>query len=426
MFAPVLCALLIGLPAIAQEPAAAPSEKPDSTSDETAATASAEEEQETADGAEEDPGRITVRWDDGLSMETADGRFEMSIGGRLHTDVSYLSDNEPFDGLLGTVDNGLEVRRARFHVDGRLYDRIEYKVDYDFAGGTVGGRDLYVGVLGWPFRARFGHVKEPYSLEELNSSRYITFMERSLANLFAPSRNTGILVAGRIGGDRFVWEAGAFRDTDGFAASTGDNYSISGRFTWNPIRESDSSRLLHLGVAVQHRFVDGVLALSARPGDHNAPKIIEIRIPATGATFVNFEAAANIGALHLQGEYHRVWVSSVDRNDPTLSGFYLQAGYFLTGEVRPFRGGDTAGRVRPRANFLDGGGGAWELAVRYAKIDLSEAVVQTPGKLSDVTLGVNWYWNPHVRWMLNYEIDNLTDADLETLHIVHARLSFDF
>lgn len=437
MMVVVVCASTAAFPAAAQQTAADSSGAPAPVADAAIAAdpgtppASSAAGQETppahdAEAADDNPGRMIVEWRDGLRMTSADGRFEMRLGGRLHTDVSYLSDELPFDGQFGTIEDGLEVRRARLFVQGRMYGRLEYKFDLDFAGGTVGGRDLYIGVRELPVLLRFGHVKEPYSLEELNSSNFITFMERSIANLFAPSRNTGILVGGEFADERLTWQAGVFRDTDGFAASTGDNYNVSGRLTWTPVRPDDGSRLLHLAGAVQHRFVDGLLSLSARPGDHNAPKIIEIRIPATAATFVNFEAAASIGSLHMQGEYNQVFVKSSERDDPELHGYYFQAAYFLTGERRPYRTGGTFDRVRPRANFLDGGPGAWEVGVRYAKIDLTEGVIQPPGELSDVTLGVNWYWNPHVRWMFNFEIDNLPDIETETLTIFHTRLQFDF
>ena len=58
-----------------------------------------------------------------------------------------------------------------------------------------------------------------------------------------------------------------------------------------------------------------------------------------------------------------------------------------------------------------GGMGAWELAVRLAEVDLSDwddiaagtgATGAHSGELETTTVGLNWYVNKNVRFMLNY------------------------
>ena len=39
-----------------------------------------------------------------------------------------------------------------------------------------------------------GHFKEPMGFEELTSSKYLTFMERSLTDSDQPSRNSGVMI----------------------------------------------------------------------------------------------------------------------------------------------------------------------------------------------------------------------------------------
>ncbi len=62
---------------------------------------------------------------------------------------------------------------------------------YDFAGGDADFKDVYVGLKKLPGvgTLKVGHFKEAFGLEELTSSKYITFIERSLpTEAFAPSR----------------------------------------------------------------------------------------------------------------------------------------------------------------------------------------------------------------------------------------------
>lgn len=353
-----------------------------------------------------------------------DAPFQLRIGGRLQADLNHVFQKEPFGGLLGKFESGTEVRRARLYAQGRAYERVEYKFEVDFAGGSVEARDMYVGIRGWPVAARFGHLKEPFSIEELTSGRFITFMERSLVNMFSPSRNMGLIVGRAFNDGRSTWAAGVFRDSDGFAASPGDNYNFTGRFTHALVYSGDSRKVLHLGLGLQHKEVDGFLRLRSRPGDHNAPGVIDVRIPATSADYASFELSANIGSLGLQAEYLSAWTRSADLGDPRLWGAYAQGSYLLTGETRPYSDGRFV-RLKPRHNFPDGPG-AWEVGLRYARVDLSEASPTSPNTLWNLTVGLNWYWTPNVRFTANYELAEIPQIAGEKFSAMHVRFWFDF
>ena len=54
---------------------------------------------------------------------------------------------------------------------------------------------------------------------------------------------------------------------------------------------------------------------------------------------------------------------------------------------------------------MKGEWGAWEIALRYSHLDLSDSGV-TGGLLNDVTVGLNWYLFHNLRWFLNYVYSN--------------------
>ncbi len=377
-------------------------------------------EQEEPD---KDPNDIRVFWHDGLRMETADQRFQLQIGGRVHLDTAFFADEDAFGGRFGKLENTTEVRRGRLHLLGYMYGSVDYKFELDFAGGQAEVRDMYLGVRNLPMTLRLGHQKEPWSLEAQTSSRFITFMERSLAIVFSPDRNFGVRVEKVMSG-RTSWSAGVFRQTDGFAAAVGDNYNLSGRVTHAPILQDDGRKLLHLGVAYTHKLVDGALTLDLRPDVHTAPKLVQLVVPATSADYLQGEVSANVGSLGLQGEYVQAWVKSVERNDPSLNGWYVQGSYFITGESRPYTG-TLFDRLKPKHNFLDGGSGAWEIAARYARADLSEGTETGLGVLAAFTAGLNWYWNPNVRLMFNYTRADINDLGTDPTSIYQWRMAFD-
>lgn len=87
--------------------------------------------------------------------------------------------------------------------------------------------------------------------------------------------------------------------------------------------------------------------------------------------------------------------SRVDRNngrpERNLDGYYVYASWFLTGESRPYRDGRFT-TIDPQGRW-----GAWEVTARNSAIDDGNG-----HRLNDITLGLNWYINQHLRLMANY------------------------
>jgi phosphate-selective porin OprO/OprP len=104
------------------------------------------------------------------------------------------------------------------------------------------------------------------------------------------------------------------------------------------------------------------------------------------------------------------------QTDSEYWGAFVYGSWFLTGENKNYsRIIKDWGRVKPNTNFwwvrtIDGhsdwGWGGWELAARWSYVDLSDAFAITgdgeAGLANNMTLGVNWYWNPYTRLMFNY------------------------
>jgi len=286
-----------------------------------------------------------------------------------------------------------------------------------------------------------GQMKEPFSLEELTSSNYNPFMERSIANgAFAPSRKSGILASNAVLDKRMTWGLGAFyADTDDDGDSNFDdvtNFDLTLRLTGLPYYEDDGEKLLHLGLGYSHQFRDEG-ETDARYRNRPESHLTDARLVDTGgidlddADLLNPELAFVWGPFSLQGEYFWTGLDASAADDPSFQGAYLFGTWFVTEEHRAYSTSSGAfSRVKPKSNFSPSGGGlgAWEIGARWSWLDLTENDLRG-GEENNFTLGVNWYWNPNYRFLFNYvyaDVDDREGAEDGSANIFQTRFQVDF
>jgi phosphate-selective porin OprO/OprP len=363
-----------------------------------------------------------TKWSNGFSVSKGDS-FSLKFGGRIQADYTFASADDEVEAALGAAnfEDGFEFRRARLFFEGTIYDRVELKAQYDFAAeGDPTFKDVWIGLQhGGDGIVQFGHFKEPFSLEEITSSKYLAFLERSLpVEAFAPRRNSGIGVNGA-SGDTLNWGVGAFYEADDFAVSAHeDRINLTGRVGFRPIYEDKGRRMVHLGLAVTDKQVEdgGSLRFRARPEAHFTTRMIDTgNFAADSALILGGEVAGVMDRFWFAAEYMLNDVDAPAVGDPTFSGYYAQAGFYLTDDYRRFKPGEGAfDRQKPSGNWdASGGPGAWEIVARFSSLDLTDQGI-VGGEQDDITLGVNWYLNPATRLMLNLvhaDADGLGEAD---------------
>jgi phosphate-selective porin OprO/OprP len=401
--------------------------------------------------AEKEGPKWKAYWKDGLRVESKDGKIKTRWGGRIMLDWATIRGEESFEDALEAEGEspplegtGVEFRRLRFFSSGTLYETVGYKLQVDLTGQDVDLKDAYIDIKKIPYVAnnvlRIGHNKEPISLEELTSSKYITFMERSLPTLaFAPSRNTGILLWNNVLNKRLVWELGYYYDVGDSGDYFNDfsNANLSARVAGTPWYR-DKTHLMHLGLGFSRKFRDqnvsgARLRFRARPETH----ITDMRLANTGrffaddANLLNPEAALVWGPVSFQGEYFWLQTDAPDENDPKFEGWYLYGSWFITGESRKYdQKGGTFGRVKPKNNFhiKEPGSGAFEVAARYSDLDLTDSEIQG-GEQQNITLGLNWYLNGSTRFMFNYvkaDLKKRENVPNDKIDIFQVRFQIDF
>ena len=151
---------------------------------------------------------ITTKWGNGYKLTSSDGEHSLKFGGRIMYD--YATWNTGDETYSGT-----EFRRVRFFNSGKVSGNIKYKLQLDFAGGDVSFKDVYMeAALPYVGNLKVGHFKEPFRLEALTSSKYMTFMERGLPIAFSPERNVGFMLHDSFMDDKLSIQAGLFKEAE--------------------------------------------------------------------------------------------------------------------------------------------------------------------------------------------------------------------
>src|SRR5690606_22538679 len=183
------------------------------------------------------------------------------------------------------------------------------------------------------------------------------------------------------------------------------------------------------------RVGDPTLTLSTRPESHNTSQVL-ISTGAIGGDVEDImlyggELAATLGPVALQAEYIRSNVNRGRADDLSFDGWYAQASWALTGEIRAYdvdKGGFKG--LSPTHPIGTGGSGGWELSARYSDMDLNDATI-IGGHERNATLGLSWYANNFVRvsgnWVHVFDIDRRgTPFDEETLDFLQMRMQFAY
>jgi phosphate-selective porin OprO/OprP len=339
-------------------------------------------------------------------IRSRDGNLRAVFGGRLHFDWrSYTGTATPPSTFL--------IRRARLETGGVLYKHYEFQVQLDFADtGSRMIRDAFINVhYTDPFQVQFGHFKAPFSQEELQSSKYIDFVERSSVNNLAPARSPGMMIHGKLAKGAVEYYAGAFnarRDVNLNTASTPEAYV---RVRFNPFKSSGPPVLQNfsLGGAFADGRHKGDNSFAGRTASQSA--IFFKAVPVNGEIVrANAEFWWRYKRFSLRGEYDQTHQSRENLgagggNLPGVvgKGLVFQTTYLLTGEEK------TEGGITPKVNFLGGqrGLGAWELALRYENLQMHDSV--NPSRAEAYTFGINWWLTKFVRYQSNFAFERFKD-----------------
>jgi len=342
-----------------------------------------------------------------LVFESKDTTFQWWFDSRIQVDGAKYFENK------NEMSDGTILRRVTFAMKTVLWKDWQAEIDFDISEAVLDMRDAFVQynipTINLSFKA--GNFKEPFGMEELNSSRLVTFMERSaVSNALALGRRVGL--SAQYYTDYGQATLGIFGHETGTKIDKGtrdEGYSTNARVTFAPINRHGAN--LHFGAAAAFKTPDAVPDLAANTIEVKArteTDVFDPKLLHTGDIGdVNYfnrisgELLAIQGPLYMQAEYlgSRV-VRWYGKPAVRLGGAYAMLSWMVTGETRQYFVDE--GEIGPIDAPIHSWG-ALELAARYSICDLNDQAAGVHGGKSNILmLGINFYPNPNIKLMLNY------------------------
>ncbi len=378
-------------------------------------------------GMEVQSTEVKTEMQDGrLVFETEDGNYKLWYDVRVQADFAgFFGIDEDYD----PIGNGASIRRARFAVKTQLTPDWYGEIDIDMANGIAELKDAvlrYDGIKN--VEIQVGNFKENFSMQRNTSSRYLQFMERSMVTYLTPSRHLGANVKYCV---PLIWASGGlfFQEISGIEEienvqdnnkdyGRGPGHSLTGKLVLRPLHKQ-IDRGLHIGGAISYRT----------PKSHDSPSDYGgMRFDTRNSTSINRKKYIDTDVIkgvdhsllytaELAGHYKGLRVETAyvgttvymkedapgNLNNKNFGGWYAQAGYLLFGGTQRY---DYGGAKYNRAER----GKKWgdvELTARYEHLNLNDFDGGVYGGAGEAyTVGLNYWVNNNVKFMLNYQYNN--------------------
>ena len=392
--------------------------------------------QDEAGAAAKESTAVVAAGPKGFSLKSADGKNQIRLRGTLHLDYRNISGTDPG----GTFDTFVATR-VRPTIEGTFANIYDFKFMPDFGQGRTVIQDAYVNARFKPgAQVQLGKFKAPIGLERLQSANDMRWVQRGFPTGLVTNRDIGLQFAGDLAGGRFSYQAAYLNGSnDGGSSETftdldiNDDKEYALRLFTQPFAESESFALRGLGFGIAGSYTDQV-------GSALQPLLPAFRTPGQ-STFFRFRAAGTapstaaatiadgerirfapqayyyVGSLGVLGEYtevsqdvSRVVPSGLREGTVDTNAWQLAVSYFLTGEEATFKGFQPKNRFSPS----EGTWGAFEIKARVQQLHVDDNAFSggansyadpavSASEADAYGVGLNWYLNENVKWLLDYE-----------------------
>ena len=351
----------------------------------------------------------------------------VSIRGAVQLDQFYLL--KPSQAKKQT--SGALLQTADFSLGVDFHNKIKLNWDISLDGkGSANIGTLFLEFTPLDNTAiMLGQVPSPWCLENSNSSKWIPFLERSLASgAFKPCIGPGVNV--RHWREHLAFQFALRQPPYGWFAKekeesqVNDHWGGSTRLTWSPIHAAH--HVVHVGGSYSFQDVSKKVSFKASEVKSRSGLVLVGTgdISAKNYQVYGVEFAYLWNAFQLEAEYiHNQVARRENKEGVSFDGWHVQANYFLTGQSRKY---DATGGTFGAPDLA--GKSAWQVAFRYSAINLNADDI-SGGKENNISAALNWYINKNIKVSTNYVRSIMTEkkeASDQTVDSISFRIQTVF
>ena len=362
---------------------------------------------------------VNASYDKGYFVLGTDSEsFSLKLDGRIMYDTGFVSsDKNKF------VENS-EIRRARFAIKTKFSNKWAGEFDIDFAGNEAKVKDMWVSYIGLEnFEFKVGNHKPFFSVAEMTTSRWATFMETSMITdatgsgrrlgLSGSYYNDDVFVGASVFGDGIGVDNRQPDEDDDSVPGVHEKYNVSFRALYRPYVNADGSRLFHVGLNYLNLKPESDddskmrlrVGLESEVFDYNILNTGKVK-KVSEQVSQGIEFVGRFDKFMVQAEYISNQFNRIESDDDSVNtdGFYVETAYMIFGSGRNYNLFDGEfGPVYPESE-----NGNLEVAFRYSTIDLNDGDV-LGGSADNITLALNWYAHSNVVIRLNHTMATLDE-----------------
>lgn len=377
-------------------------------------------------------------------LKSPDGKYTLGLMGLIQLDAGIYNQEANYN-TNNDLSDGTRVRRAGLTLAGISEKDWIWFLSYDYADSGDNPHDGLRAAMGiyrgfkpwWIFAGLFGNS---VGFDTSNFSSQRQFMEAAMpqSTFIYSAGSPSMGVAATYRGKEHYMRLGVYGEPYNKASTDDEGMGVHGRLAWQPIKQRTEA--MHLGLTGYYRtannsdtFTNGLRDSTLRFRTKGESALSGDFILDTGIItdldtyyYAGYEFAKVNGPVSIQTEWGVLGVNRKTKNDLEFSGGYIQGGYMLTDDARNYNAYFAQfWRLKPNISIMEGGIGAWEVALRASIIDLNDAEING-GEASSYTLGLNWYMTSFTKTILNIVHNDSSGPLSEDFNVMGVRLQIEF
>ncbi len=347
-----------------------------------------------------------------IKVKTEAGDLSIRFAGRTNVDFgTYLSDSDVVSDEDDSFRSGVVMNDTRLSVQGAFDENWSAKIEICYTNKAVSFRDLWIGyAFNSNHSVKFGNSFMPFGAKPLGLA--YKFVEDAPAD-YALCSSRKIGAAYNYTSDPLNVSVGIYSDGDVDTKSLNNGYSIGAKAIYRPY--VDKGRVLHFGVAPLFTRPKSTLTYNGiMPTNLETNKHITHSYDAINYYRLEAEAIFISGKIYGEAHYLNAQINVPGSDNEKVHGVYGQASFLIIGDNQNYNKTTGLAASASPKNL--------EVLVRVDHLNLDTQ------KMTDFTLGVNYFFNKYVNLKLNYIHAKAKYDDAASVNhdLMQARLQFSF